>query len=124
MDINLLLPEELFNMKHAAAINVIERCFGILTMRWAILRSSSFYPVRTYNRIIMACCLLHNLIRKEMARDPMEELYESQSHRTMQDNEVESIASIETTEEWTNKRATLAVEMFEQWRANRGGRGN
>ena len=29
-------PEEQFNMKHASARNVIERCFGILKMRWAI----------------------------------------------------------------------------------------
>ncbi|XP_019190791.1 PREDICTED: uncharacterized protein LOC109185266 [Ipomoea nil] len=37
-------PQEFFNMKHAAARNVIERCFGLLKMRWAILRSPSFYP--------------------------------------------------------------------------------
>ena len=39
--------EEYFNMKHASARNVIERCFGVLKMRWAILRSPSFYPIKT-----------------------------------------------------------------------------
>ncbi|KAF3443069.1 hypothetical protein FNV43_RR16990 [Rhamnella rubrinervis] len=31
-------PEEYFNMKHASTRNVIECCFGILKMCWAILR--------------------------------------------------------------------------------------
>lgn len=38
--------EEYFNMKHSQARNVIERCFGLLKKRWAILRSPSFYPIR------------------------------------------------------------------------------
>ncbi|KAK8349574.1 hypothetical protein V6Z12_A06G151100 [Gossypium hirsutum] len=37
--------EEFFNMKHASARNVIERCFGLLKLRWGILRSPSFYPI-------------------------------------------------------------------------------
>ncbi|KAL7181786.1 hypothetical protein ACSBR1_040648 [Camellia fascicularis] len=65
--------QEYFNMKHAQARNVIERCFGLLKMRWAILRSASYYPIRTQNRIITACCLLHNFIRREMAVDPIED---------------------------------------------------
>jgi len=51
-------PEELFNMKHLSARNVIEGCFGVLKMHWAILRSPSFYPVRTVNQIVMACCVI------------------------------------------------------------------
>ncbi|XP_056162964.1 protein ALP1-like [Syzygium oleosum] len=65
-------PEEYFNMKNSQARNVIERCFGLLKLRWAILRSPSFYPIRTQGRIIIACCLIHNLIRREMAIDPIE----------------------------------------------------
>ncbi|PPD83542.1 hypothetical protein GOBAR_DD19515 [Gossypium barbadense] len=39
-------PQEFFNMKHASARNVIERCFGLLKFRWGILRSPSFYPIK------------------------------------------------------------------------------
>jgi len=47
-------PTEFFNMKHSQAHNVIERCFGLLKNRWAIIRESpSFYPIRTQNRIII-----------------------------------------------------------------------
>ena len=65
-------PKELYNMKHSSARNVIERCFGILKARWGILRDNSYYPIDLKNRIIMACCLLHNFIRQEMPNDPFE----------------------------------------------------
>lgn len=50
------------NMCHARARNIIERAFGRLKGRWAILRSPSYFPIKTQCRIIMACALLHNLI--------------------------------------------------------------
>ncbi|KAH6783242.1 hypothetical protein C2S52_008201 [Perilla frutescens var. hirtella] len=65
-------PHEYFNLKHAKARYVIERSFGLLNGRWAILRSTSFYPIKVQNRIIMACCLLHNFIRTYMPYDPLE----------------------------------------------------
>ena len=64
--------EEYFNMKHSKARNVIERCFGLLKGRWKILASPSFFPIGTQIRIILACCLLHNLIRKYMSVYPLE----------------------------------------------------
>ena len=60
-----MTPEEYFNMKHAFARNVIERCFGILKMRWTILRSPSFYPIKIQNRIIMACVVLYTILLEE-----------------------------------------------------------
>jgi hypothetical protein len=65
--------KEFFNMKHSLARNIIERCFGLIKLRWAILRSPSFYPIKTHNQIIMACCLLHNYMRREMLVDPLKE---------------------------------------------------
>jgi hypothetical protein len=59
-------------MHHARARNIIERCFRRLKGRWAILRSASYFPVKTQCCIIMACALLHNLILQKMSRDPME----------------------------------------------------
>ncbi|KAL0443863.1 UNVERIFIED_CONTAM: hypothetical protein Slati_2109000 [Sesamum latifolium] len=66
--------EKFFNMKHVSARNVIERMFGLLKARWAILRSPAFYSIKVQNRIIMACCLLHNYIRQEMTDDPIEQV--------------------------------------------------
>ncbi|XP_011100998.1 protein ALP1-like [Sesamum indicum] len=63
---------EFFNLKHASAHNVIERTFGLLKMRWGILRSQSFYSTKVQSRIILACCLQHNFLRQEMPDDPFE----------------------------------------------------
>ncbi|CAH9064493.1 unnamed protein product [Cuscuta epithymum] len=65
--------KEFFNMKHSKAMNVIERAFGLLKNRWAILRSGSWYSMPMTCRIIVSCALLHNFIRHEHNIDPMEE---------------------------------------------------
>ena len=88
--------EEFFNMKHSSARNIIERCFGLLKMRWAILRSHSFYRIKTQCRIITACCLLHNLIRREMSVDPMEHELVDLPNNEVEDND--SISSIEASD--------------------------
>ena len=90
--------EKLFNMKHARARNVIERTFGLLKGRWGILRSPSWYSVKVHNRIISACCLIHNFIRREMEVDPLD--VEMDFHMENQ-HEHENINTIETSDEWT-----------------------
>ncbi|TVU40037.1 hypothetical protein EJB05_13483, partial [Eragrostis curvula] len=64
--------EELFNMKHSSARNVVERTIGLLKLRWGIIRNGSHYPIDTQIGIILACCYLHNLIRQQMGSDPIE----------------------------------------------------
>ncbi|KAI3445469.1 hypothetical protein Pfo_002134 [Paulownia fortunei] len=68
---------EFFNMKHAKARNVIERAFGF----------ASYYPIKVQNRIIMACCLIHNFIRKEMPQDPLEHLIPDIMDNHVDDND-------------------------------------
>ena len=111
---------EYFNMKHSAARNVIERCFGLLKLRWAILRSPSFYPVRTHNRVIIACCLLHNLIRWENVSDPLDEELETIA-TDPPPMDVDPITSIKSTDAWSHWRDRLANEMFSEFRTHRGG---
>ncbi|XP_020973031.1 protein ALP1-like [Arachis ipaensis] len=65
--------QEYFNRVHSFARNIIERCLGLLKKRWSILRSPSFYPIKTQSQIIIACCLLQNFIRKSMEIDSEEE---------------------------------------------------
>ena len=110
---------EYFNMKHSAARNVIERCFGQLKLRWAILRSPSFYPVRTHNRVIIACCLLHNLIKRENVVDPLDEELES-FEAVPSPADTNPIMSIEPTDAWSTWRNALANEMFSEFRNQRG----
>ncbi|KAK8940466.1 hypothetical protein KSP39_PZI010716 [Platanthera zijinensis] len=38
--------KELFNIRHSKKRNVIERTFGLLKKRWAILRQASFFNIK------------------------------------------------------------------------------
>ncbi|KAA0036123.1 putative nuclease HARBI1 [Cucumis melo var. makuwa] len=58
--------KEYCNMKHSSVQNVIERAFSLLKGRWAILCGKSYYPIQVQCRTIMDCCLLRNLINREM----------------------------------------------------------
>lgn len=64
--------EEFFNMKHSRGRSAIGKCFGMLKMPWAILRSLSFYHVKTQCQAISMCCMIDNSIMRERPMDPME----------------------------------------------------
>lgn len=57
-------------MRHSKARNVIKRTFELLKIRWEILGSPSWYPIKIHNRIIIICSLIHNLIKQGMIVDP------------------------------------------------------
>ncbi|XP_052107457.1 protein ALP1-like [Arachis duranensis] len=99
--------QEPFNMKHSQARNVIERTFGVLKARWKILRERSFYPIKTQGRIITACCLLHNHIRRVMVVDPIDEIVD----QNMLGVDGGTIHHIETSDAWGRWRDQLAQEM-------------
>jgi DDE superfamily endonuclease len=55
--------KELYNLRHASLRNVIKRIFRVLKRKYQILRTASEYSIATQNRIILACCILHNFVR-------------------------------------------------------------
>src|ERR1700729_427961 len=55
--------EELFNLRHASARNVIERIFGVLKRRFRILLIAPEYNLEIQARIPAALCTIHNFIR-------------------------------------------------------------
>ncbi|KAH9673373.1 hypothetical protein KPL70_018086 [Citrus sinensis] len=94
-------PAEFFNMRHLSARNVIERCFGLLKKRLVVLKSLSFYDIKT-RHIIYVYCMLHNFIRREMTYDNMKMYFDD-----------------EQLDEWTTCRENLAQEMWNTWNASR-----
>ncbi|KAL7215875.1 hypothetical protein ACSBR1_027925 [Camellia fascicularis] len=117
----LTAPQEFFNMRHSFARNVIERCFGLLKMRWAILRTYSYFPIKTQFRIITACCLLHNLIQREMPMD-LDDDENEEMNPPLPTTELgdEMIDVIEASDQWSEWRTALATQMFNEWQASRG----
>ncbi|PWA51283.1 hypothetical protein CTI12_AA465020 [Artemisia annua] len=98
--------------------NGLKRCFGLIKARWAILRDVSYHPLDSMPRIIIACCLMHNFIRTTMREDPLdnEVLNSHMQHANDHDN---VISTIQTSQGWSDRRDTLANEMFNEWNARR-----
>ncbi|KAF7309310.1 Nuclease harbi1-like [Mycena indigotica] len=61
--------QELFNLRHAQARNVIERIFGVLKKRWACLCTPLKYNMTIQARVPSALIAIHNLI---LRYDPVE----------------------------------------------------
>lgn len=104
--------KECFNAKHSRARNVIERAFVLLKKRCVVLRSPSHYPLKTQNRMIMACILLHNFIRSQVPNDPREELVDatlSPVHGTNYD----FIDNFDSSQAWDTWRDNLAMLMYQ-----------
>ncbi|KAL5549125.1 hypothetical protein UlMin_004356 [Ulmus minor] len=79
--------------------------------------SPLFNPIKTQNRIIMACFLLHNFIRREMPNDPYDNVVDEPVEEFNQAKEYSgSISTIEPTDEWSEWRNNLAEQMYNEWR--------
>ena len=57
-------PQELFNLRHASARNIIERIFGILKNRFAILQHNPSLTPKVQAHLPAALAALHNIIHK------------------------------------------------------------
>ena len=53
----------MFNYWHASLRNVIERTFGVWKNRFHILRGIPRYPLEKQRDLVIACVVLHNLIK-------------------------------------------------------------
>ncbi|QHO27407.1 Putative nuclease [Arachis hypogaea] len=79
---------ELFNLRHSSLRNVIERSFGVLKKRFAIIAGGTepYYDVEVMVDIVLACIILHNFL---MGVDPDQHLI-SQVDRELQNNNPEA----------------------------------
>ncbi|XP_027183864.1 uncharacterized protein LOC113782154 [Coffea eugenioides] len=62
--------KKLFNYKHSILCNVIERTFGVLKRRFAILRGAiPHYMMTAQINVVIVCCAVHNFIRDQQPND-------------------------------------------------------
>ncbi|KAL0405786.1 UNVERIFIED_CONTAM: hypothetical protein Slati_3892500 [Sesamum latifolium] len=90
-------------------------------MLWLIKDAMGYFkksfvvPIKVHNRIIMACCLLHNFIRMEMPDDPFEmPTSVDVGGSDMQDY----VSTIDGNPAWSTWRDVLAQSMFDEWRGH------
>nr|XP_027093520.1 uncharacterized protein LOC113713912 [Coffea arabica] len=119
-------PQQLFNTRHSALRNVIERCFGVLKRRFAILRGPvpNFYMTTQIN-VVIACCTLHNFIRDELPEDDIFNDHEQEMEVDGEGGvpprpEIQPFhASQEEVNEWHEMRDTMANGMWNDYRSGR-----
>jgi hypothetical protein len=113
---------ELFNLRHAQARNVIERIFGVLKQRFRILLLPPHYPLDFQPRIPAALCALQNFIREidqdegEIPMDSYQQPFEpfpSDVNNNQNDGFIMDID--EGNSEVKLRRMNIANEMWESY---------
>ncbi|GMI70700.1 hypothetical protein HRI_000739300 [Hibiscus trionum] len=80
--------EEIFNHSHSSLRSVIERTFGVLKKKWAILRDMPSYSFEKQRMIVICTMALYNFIRKHAGRNDADFMeYENINPEDVQDEE-------------------------------------
>lgn len=82
----LTLSERVYNYRLSRARRVVENTFGILSARWRCLRTTLEQHPENVKKIVLAVCILHNLLMKR-SRD----IYAPEDDLTMEDDASESV---------------------------------
>ncbi|KAL9670129.1 hypothetical protein QQ045_007680 [Rhodiola kirilowii] len=74
--------ESLFSKKQESYQKDVERCFGILQSRWAIVRHAGLsHRLSVLKSIMLACIIMHNMIiKEEFVEEEFEESVEEDPH--------------------------------------------
>jgi hypothetical protein len=113
--------EELFNLCHASAQNVIEHIFGVLKRRFRILLLAPEYSLEIQARIPAALCAVHNFIR---TYETNEDLTAPNSDYTLNDHDhVASVAVAADLDAPSAKRDLIAQQMWDDYVRIRDERG-
>nr|XP_043639084.1 putative nuclease HARBI1 [Erigeron canadensis] len=99
-------------LRHASLCNAIERAFGVLKKRFALIRSSNepFYSRGTQSDIFSVCCVLHNFLlevdrEKELEDEVAQEVLDAQQEEVPRyqseiDERGEQIRNLIATQMW------------------------
>nr|XP_027191927.1 uncharacterized protein LOC113787214 [Cicer arietinum] len=105
-------PEELFNYRHSSLRMTIERCFGVLKNRFPILKLMPPYKPSRQRLIVIACCTIHNYIRKWNLPDELFNIWEAMDPMELERvNESSGIEGTSSNDNLTRLSDEGAVEM-------------
>ncbi|XP_026399247.1 uncharacterized protein LOC113295110 [Papaver somniferum] len=118
--------KDVFNLRHASLRNAIERAIGILKRRFTILQLQPQYPFESQVKIVLACCILHNHIRRECINDlifddeNLQNLLETDP-RMQQDSECPTLGRNRQREVASELRTSIADAMWNDYQRRRRG---
>ncbi|GKC54647.1 ALP1-like protein [Tanacetum coccineum] len=71
-----------YKQAHEAARKDVERAFGVLKKKWAIVRTPArSRSLKRITHLIYTCIILHNMIRKEKGKTISPDFYSEDQHR-------------------------------------------
>jgi hypothetical protein len=111
--------EELFNLRHSSARNVIERIFGVLKRCFRVLLLTPEYSLEIQARIPAALCAIHNFI---CIHDPIDEVMytdddDSNNGVVFNDDTIEAVAA--EVDQPLARRDRIAQQMWDDYLAIR-----
>lgn len=62
---SLTYLKRIYNYRHTRARRMVECTFGILCNKWRILHRALDVDIKFCDNIVMACCVLHNYVRRK-----------------------------------------------------------
>jgi len=105
--------EELFNLRHSSARNVIERIFGVLKRRFRILLLAPEYSLEIQARIPAALAAIHNFIR---SYDPNDDEPRTANDNIIHDNFGDEAGPTSAPEEEVDERRDrIAQAMWDDY---------
>ena len=110
--------KELHNLRHSSLRNVIERTFGVLKNRFAILQKQPrMYTIRTQVDLVFALTAVHNFMNLH-GHDPEAESNDLE-YQESEDNQPSTIEADEAGDDMTmtSRRDEIAQMMWEDYQA-------
>ena len=79
---NLTHDQRIYNYRISRARRVVENAFGILAARFRILLTTIPMEPRRVETVVIACCILHNILRDDVLAANDARLYDREDTRT------------------------------------------
>ena len=115
--------KELFNLRHSALRNVVERIFGIMKKRFPILVKMASYSFVFQCDLVYCCMLLQNFIRMDQIFEDIFDLWEDVELPPVENNiqrEFENLAQAGQLNQWRDSIALPMWEAYQDEVRNRG----
>ncbi|GJY34351.1 ALP1-like protein isoform X1 [Tanacetum coccineum] len=113
-----------YKQAHEATRKDVERAFGVLKKKWAIVRTPArSRSLKRITHLMYTCIILHNMIRKEKGKEISADFYPEEQHR--EDDPVRStqdrlrvIREIHDEETHLNLKADIVEHIWHRTNAN------